>query len=400
MRIIITKLILLKNNGATLSITYDEALGIINTKIQGVSKKYAIDIQSAVKHVCAEDIYAKHDLPKYPISLRDGYGIRAKDAKDILTIDNTSLSLEKNTAYELSTGDNLKEGTTAVVPLEDVKHIDTEHIQIFESLEEGAYIKVAGEDISKNEPLLKRGEYIYAYNITALVSQGIKKILVHERPKVSILSIGDNIYSLDEEVDPNGVYNTNALSLAARVLELGAHLQTTKTAKNSIEEITGALDELCERSDFIITTGAMSHLDAMSKGLYKDNFEILFHKVNIAPAGPSALTFFKNTPILHLPGLPLSSLLGFEILGVPTLRVIKNEHIEERESIWVKNRSEFPSKERCTSAIPGYFDGSTFKSAPSFGAGMLNVLAKCNGYALIQNQRLIKKDEFIRFFPF
>ena len=144
----------------------------------------------------------------------------------------------------------------------------------------------------------------------------------------------------------------------------------------------------------------MSRHDAMSKAIYDDEFSILFHGVRIAPARPTAFSVFEDTPILHLTGLPLSSLLGFELLGVPAIKIVKNESFKKRKSLHVKNAKEFTCRENCTSAVPGFFDGSSFKSAPSFGAGMLNVLAKCNGYALIKDTTTTKKGDLVQFFTF
>lgn len=366
-----------------MDISYEEALDIINSKISVVSNIKKTPVLDSIKHICAENIYATTSLPKKPISLKDGYAL-IDDATD--------------TFYEVSTGDELQENTSKVIPFEDAVFTKQNEIQLEENLPYMYNIKEAGEDIKEGELLMKRGEYIKAYSLTSLVSQGIKSIRVFERAKVSILSIGDNLCPIQKEIKEGEVYNTNAQSLAARVLESGANVQKVWQAKMK-KDILECLKDLAAQSDFIITTGAMSRHDVMSKLIYEHTFNLYFHKVKIAPAGPSALSNFENTPILHLPGLPLSALLGFELLGIPTLKTIKNEHLE-RKNIYIKNAKKFTCKESCTSAIPGFFDGVNFTSAPSFGAGMLNTLAKCNGYALIQDKKTIQKDETIEFYPF
>ena len=353
-------------------INYEEALNILSNKLSVVSHTKEMPLLDSVKHVCAKSIYATTSLPTHPISLKDGFAFL------------------ENESYEVSTGDILKSGTRAVVPYE-------------ESLENPPYmynIKEAGEDIQKNELLLSRGELITAYGITSLASQGIKTLKVFKKPKISILSIGDNLCPVQKEIKKGEVYNSNALSLGARILEIGAKVGKVWQVKNNKTAIKEHLKELKKYSDFIITTGAMSRHDAMSQVIYEDEFNILFHKVQIAPASPTAFSVYENTPILHLTGLPLSSLLGFELLGVPAIKIIKNESIGERKSLRVLNEKEFTCRENCTSAVPGFFDGNSFKSAPTFGAGMLNVLAKCNGYALIKDKTTIKNGDFINFFSF
>ncbi|MDA7847960.1 molybdopterin molybdotransferase MoeA [Sulfurospirillum sp.] len=353
-------------------INYEEALSIITNKLSIVSHTRDIPLLDSVKHVCAKNVYAMTSLPTHPIALKDGFAF----------LDDES--------YEVSTGDILKYGTLAVVPYE-------------ESISNPPYmynIKKAGEDIQKNELLISSGELITAYGITSLASQGIKTIKVFKKPKISILSIGDNLCPVQKEIKKGEVYNSNALSLGARILEVGAKVSKVWQVKNDKEAIKEHLDELKKHSDFIITTGAMSRYDAMSQVIYEDEFNILFHKVQIAPASPTAFSVYKETPILHLTGLPLSSLLGFELLGVPAIKIIKNESIGKIKSLHAKNEKEFTCKENCTSAIPGFFDGESFKSAPTFKAGMLNVLSKCNGYALIKDKTIIKDGDLIEFFSF
>ena len=353
-------------------INYKKALSIITNRLLAISKTKEMSLLDSIKHVCAQDIYANRSLPAYPIALKDGFAF----------LDDKS--------YEVSTGDILKSGTKAVVPYE-------------ESLINPPYmynIKKAGEDIQKGELIISQGELITAYGITSLASQGIKRLKVFEKPKISILSIGDNLCPIQKDIKKGEVYNSNALSLGARILEVGAKVGKVWQVKNDKPAIKQHLQELRQYSDFIITTGAMSRYDSMSQVIYEDEFNILFHKVQIAPASHTAFTIYKEIPILHLTGLPLSSLLGFELLGVPAIKIIKNESVGERKALHVKNKKEFTCKEDCTSAVPGFFDGDSFKSAPAFKAGMLNVLSKCNGYALIENKTTIKSGDFIDFFSF
>ncbi|HIP30363.1 MAG TPA: hypothetical protein EYG93_01395 [Sulfurospirillum arcachonense] len=353
-------------------INYEEALNILSNKLSVVSHTKEMALLDSVKHICAKSIYATTSLPTHPIALKDGFAFLEDES------------------YEVSTGDILKSGTKAVVPYE-------------ESLTNPPYmynIKEAGEDIQKDELLLSRGELVTAYGITSLASQGIKKLKVFKKPKISILSIGDNLCPVQKDIKKGEVYNSNALSLGARILEVGAKVGKVWQVKNDKQAIKEHLTELKKQSDFIITTGAMSRHDAMSQVIYEDEFNILFHKVQIAPASPTAFTVYEDTPVLHLTGLPLSSLLGFELLGVPAIKIIKNESIGKKKSLHILNEKEFTCRENCTSAVPGFFDGNSFKSAPTFGAGMLNVLAKCNGYALIKDKTTIKDGDFIDFFSF
>lgn len=355
-------------------IFYEEALQIINKKIIPIESTKEVPLLKSTKHICAQTIKAIISIPPTNIALKDGY------------------AYTNNSKFEVSTGDNLNDDVKFVIPFEEDGYKKTPP--------KFSNIKQKAEDIKKDEILIKKGDFIHAYTITALAAEGFSKIKVYNRPKVSILSIGDNLCPIQKKIKQGEVYNSNALSLAARILENGGSINKVWQSANSFEDIEKCLKELAKSSDFIITTGAMSIKDAMSKMIYKDDFKLLFHKIQIAPASPSALTYFESIPVLHLPGLPLSSLLGFELLGVPILKTLKHEKNTQRKSILTKNKDEFFTKENCVSAIPGYFNGKNFKSAPTFGAGMLNTLSKCNGFVLIKNRKTIKKNDIVEFFTF
>ncbi|MBE0491604.1 MAG: molybdopterin molybdotransferase MoeA [Sulfurospirillum sp.] len=382
-----------------MSIAYTRALEIITTNIQTNPKPICMPLLSSIKHIAALDIFATVSLPSWDISLKDGYGVRLNDRGKCVVLDLQKHFLEDGITYELSTGDAIKEGTQAVVALEETRKLP-DGIALPKDFEKGQNIKSKAEDIQAGELLLQKGEYIKASHISALASCGINTVMVYKRPTIGILSIGDKLCDIKQALQHDETYNTNALWLASRILEIGAKVYHIEKTKNDSLQIREKLASLHKKCDFIITTGAMSRYDAMQELLYSPEFTLLFHKVKIAPAGASALSIFEKKPLLHLPGLPLSAQLGFELLGAPILRTIRHEKKIYASAFCVTNKKEFISQEKSACAIPGYFDGNTFLSAPSFGAGMLNVLAKCNGYALIHNKKIIKAGEKVNFYLF
>jgi len=153
-------------------------------------------------------------------------------------------------------------------------------------------------------------------------------------------------------------------------------------------------------TDLIITTGALSHGDGIAHMLRHGCLETVFNEVAITPAKPSALSRLGNTFILHLPGLPLGSLLGFELLGVPLVRALQHQSTLLPHSYHHINTTLFTCKQCCVSAIPGRSDGKTFTCAPHYEAGRLNALSQCNGYVRIENKEAVLKGESVQFIPF
>jgi len=378
-------------------ILYQEALQIIQTSILSIKYVQTLPLLKALHRISSTDVYAKFALPKHAMSLKEGYAI----AFDHTTPQHRYRVTQKDEhiiageAIRVSTGDFIPEGISAVIAEEDTIYNETtQTIECTTIPHASQHIKHQGEDITQGELLLPKFAPIGAYKITALSSQGIHRIKVLKKPVVSILSIGEALAS-------GLIANSNAMSLAARIVELGGKIHEIITCSEVHTTILEHLHHLTKNSDLIITTGALSSNDAM-RYLLNNNRTLkpLFHEVFIAPAKPSALTLLGDTPILHLPGLPLSCMLGFEMLGVPLLRQLQHHSCILPDFVTCINQKRFTCKANCMSAIPGYSDGRGFIHAPFYEAGRLNILSQCNGYTLSENKEVIEEGEEIAFFFF
>lgn len=376
-------------------ISYQEALKIIQTHIKPLCTKQTLPLLKAINRISCSDIFAKFALPKYPMSLKEGYGI----AFDANTPYYTLLSppyptpLPLGYGVRLSTGERIPEGADTIIAEEDAMLEQEDRIKIPSHVTQSQHIKKEGEDIAQGEWLLKKYECISAQKITALSAQGINSVKAVQKPIISILSIGSQLASGE-------IHNSNAVSLAARVIELGGKISEIIICDENETEILTQLKRLIQKSDGVITTGALSRHDAMRHLLEKKALIPLFHHVRIAPAKPSSLTLLENKPILHLPGLPLGCMLGFEMLGVPLLRQLQHLRCIIPDFITCINQKRITCRDNCMSAIPGYSDGRNFMCAPYYEAGRLNILSQCNGYTLMEDKEIIEEGEEIPFFYF
>lgn len=383
-----------------MSISYQKALEIIQATIKPLHVNKKLPLLKTLGLTSSEDVFARCALPETSISLKEGYGIHIlSQAKNYTIVSPDICFIPSGHALKLSTGQTLVEGINAVIADEEIDCLQPHTLILSENPPIGHHIKQKGEDIKVGELILKKGECISAHKITPIAAQGISKLTVFAKPKIGILSIGNNIRSLACENSENTIYNSNAMSLGARVIELGGEVVLMKECKENEKSILVKLHELSQKVDFIITSGAMSTHDAMKLSLEKSVLETLFHHVLISPAKPSALSLLNNIPILHLTGFPLSCMLGFEMLGAPILRALQSLPLHPKP-ISLSNQKILTCKASCTSAIPGLHDGNKFISAPSYQAGMLNVLGTCNGYILVEGKEIIEEGESVSFFPF
>lgn len=376
-------------------ISYQEALHIIQTQIKPLHVTQTLPLLKAINRIASSDVYAKFALPKHPMSLKEGYGIAFEPNTAMYTLLNPPYPTPIPLGYgvRLSTGESIPQGADTIIAEEDVLFDKKNCIKIPLHVTQAQHVKKEGEDIEKGELLLKKYDRISAQKITALSSQGISNVKAFQKLTISILSIGTQLATGE-------IHNSNAMSLAARVIELGGKVDEIVICEEDEAKILEKLKRLIQKADCVITTGALSRHDAMRHLLETKILTPLFHHVRIAPAKPSALTLFENRPIVHLPGLPLGCMLGFEMVGVPLLRHLGHQLCIIPDFITCINQKRITCKDNCMSAIPGYSDGRSFVNAPYYEAGRLNILSKCNGYTLVEDKEVIEEGEEIPFFYF
>ena len=382
-------------------ITYKCALEIIKNSIKPLHVTQELPLFETLRSIASQNILARYALPKTSISLKEGYGIHLlkNEMRYTLLCDKVIDFLPEGYACKLATGDSIPVGVDAVIAEEDIRAMSEDTIWLSFPPQHGQNIKREGEDIKLGEIILNKGECISAHKITPIASQGISKICIFRKPKVSILSIGNHLSSIESPNQHDTIYNSNAMSLGARIIELNAEIGTIEVCAEDEKIILKKLEILSKNADFVITSGAMSSQDAMNVSLENALLNILFHRVCISPSRPSSLSLLGNTPILHLPGLPLSCMLGFEMLGVPILKTLQNLSLDVKPTM-LKNQKKLTCRASCTSAIPGWSDGKVFMSTPTYQAGMLNVLRACNGYLLIEGKESIEEGELVPFYAF
>lgn len=369
--------------------TYHEALHIIQTSLSSITSSQSLPLLEALNRIASHSVYASFELPKSAISLRDGYAITFQN----------SPTIPLACTQIVSTGDALDANIDAVISFEEA-HICDEILSLPLHVKNGMHIKKQGEDIALNECLVQPFERLSAYKITALSALGVTHIDVLHPPKIAILSIGNALTSLGEPLLSDSFYNSNAISLSARCIELGAHVVAIETVREERDAIFSLLESLHLAADLIITTGGLSKGDVISTLLEEKSLDALFHEVAITPAKPTSLCWFKNRPILHLPGLPLGSMLGFELLGVPLLKALCHEASLLPRSYTQINATAFTCKKDSVSAVPGFSDGKTFVCAPHYEAGRLNILSQCNGYVRIEGKEEVRCGDEVSFIPF
>ncbi|HEY6839221.1 MAG TPA: gephyrin-like molybdotransferase Glp [Geobacteraceae bacterium] len=315
--------------------TFDEARKLILASVSplGIERVGLLEAQG---RVLAEDITAPWDMPLNDNSAMDGYAVRAADCRAVparLKVTGYIPAggeicgpVEKGCAIRIMTGAPLPPGCDAVVPVEETDG-GTETVSIVAQVKSHQHIRFMGEDVATGEMILPAGTLIRPPEVSVLASFGKALVAVHRRVRVAILSTGDELMELGETPAPGKIINSNALSLAAAVREIGAEPVILGIARDNreshVEKMTEGL-----KADALITSAGVSagDRDLVRDVLTELGVKQLFWKVDIKPGGPTAFALYGEKPVFSLPGNPVSTMVTFEEFVRPALLRMMGHH--------------------------------------------------------------------------
>ena len=363
-----------------MSVSIEEALNIIVNSIQ-INKFEIVPIENATSRISAENLHATVSLPKFNNSAMDGYAILFEDKDKELTLtnkifagDNNQDILETGTTIKIMTGARVPQNCEAVVPQENTQTIG-DKIKITSDIRKMQHIRFIGEDIQKDELLIKTGEELNFSKITLLASQGISHVKVYKKPKVVVFASGEELKLHYQGIKEYQIYNSNTPTFIARVKELGCEVSFIGQAKDSIESIKEHVINSLD-ADLIISSGGVSvgEADFTRESFTQVGLETLFDGVDVKPGKPTIFGKIKDTFILNLPGNPLASAMVFEMLGQIIIQKIIGSKDFYHNFIMAKLDQTLLNKKGRLTLVPGFFDGEKFTPSDKKSPGMLSIL--------------------------
>ena len=287
-------------------------------------------ILAALGRVAAADVVSRRIVPAAPYSAMDGYAVRHGDVSAapahlrIVAVEPAgtvvTTAVERGTAVKLFTGSVIPPGADAVVRIEDCEE-DGDRLLVRAPVPLGANIRAAGEDVEPGQVVLARGTVVGPADVGVLASVGRSSVLVHQRPRVAILSTGSELVEVDDVPGPGQVVNSNAYGLAAAVREAGGEPVVLPIAPDRLDEIRASVAQAA-RADVVVSTGGVSvgDLDFVKDALEAASFERLFWRVAQKPGKPLLFGRLAERPFFGLPGNPVSALVCFALYVRPALR--------------------------------------------------------------------------------
>lgn len=292
-----------------------------------------VQLNDALDLVLAESIYAGDNIPHFARSGMDGYAVRAADLGQAGREHPVALQLigrvvaghlppgrvEPGTAIAITTGAALPEGADAVVRLE-VAQEEGDRVLLFHSPKAGDHVAYPGEDVTKGDLVLGRGHRLRPQEIGLLASLGYGRVPVYPRPKVALITTGDELVTVEEQPGPCQIRNSGAHCLSAMIRQAGGEPVYLGAVRDDLEAIRSRLRQAREY-DLIITSGGVSvgEKDLLPAVMASLGAEELFWKVALKPGTPVYAARWGSRVLLGLSGNPAAALTTFDLLGRPVI---------------------------------------------------------------------------------
>jgi molybdenum cofactor synthesis domain-containing protein len=316
------------------TIPLDEARALILESARPVTRIESVMLEQAHGRVLACDVVAEADVPPFSRAAMDGFAVIAADTfgagqfspktlrvvEKVYTGQVPTQAVPRGGCTEIATGAPMPAGADAVVMVEETEKEDDGRVRVFSPVYPGQNVGRQGADIRAGQPLLAAGDHLTASRVGAIAALGFDRVDVFERPRVAILSTGNEIVEPGRPLAPGQIYDINRFTLGAIVAEHGGVPVPHPTPADTIDDLNRALDGACG-ADLVIFSGGSSVgerdliLDAVAA-----RGEIVFHGIAVKPGKPTLFGTIDGTPVLGMPGYPTSCLSNGYMLVVPLLR--------------------------------------------------------------------------------
>ena len=328
-----------------------------------------IPLIECANRVLAVDVIAAHDLPLFDNSSMDGFAIRAVDSSSTAAASNVTLSvvadipagsvptvtLAQGQSARIMTGAQLPEGADSVIPVEDTDFNDRsantaapQTVSFTRVVKAGENVRPRGMDLHAGEVVLQKGRRLKPQDLGLLAMLGVGHVQVYKKPRVALLSSGDELLEVDAPLTAGKIHDSNSYALAALIENTGADILRLGVAQDNRESVEGLLQQAVNENVDLIVSSAGVSVGAFDfvKEVIEANGKLDFWRVNMRPGKPLAFGEYRGRPFFGLPGNPVSAFVGFEIFVRPVLERLSGQLDGIRFTVKVRCAEEIESDGR------------------------------------------------------
>lgn len=376
-----------------------------------INETEEVELNKAGGRILAQDMVAEFNNPPFDRSPVDGYACKAEDLagassehpvklKVMEEVDAGQYServMESGQAVRIMTGAAIPKGCDCCIFQEDTDYGE-ETVEIYREVKQWDNYCFAGEDFKKGTTLLKKGTHIGYVEAAVLAGMGAAKVPVYRRPKVVLLTTGDEVVEPGNPLPAGKIYNSNMTMLSARMMELGIEPFYMEAVKDNPQVMAEKIKEIAEQADMIITTGGVSvgKKDIMHESIRLIDAERIFWRVNMKPGMPTLFSVYENAsggkvPVISLSGNPFGVAVTIELLIRPALeKMMQNPAIGLKEVTGVM-ADDFMKGIKGRRFIRAYWENGRFHLPNGLHSnGVLSSMAGCN--CLIDTKTMEDKE--------
>lgn len=360
----------------------------------------AVPLLEALGLVLAEDVVAQEDIPPFRNSAMDGYAVRASDTReacdarpvrlavvaDIAAGHPSTRRIDRGQAARITTGAALPEGADAVIRFEETGEREggagQRAIDLSRAVRTGENVRYPGEDVAAGTKVLAGGTLLRPATIGLLASLNRASVTVHRRPRVGVLSTGDELVDVGPALGPGKIRNSNSYTLAALVRQTGGEPVMLGVARDSIDDIRAKL-LAAHGVDLLVTSGGVSIGDYdVVKDVLQAEGDIDLWQVRIKPGKPMAFGRIGSVPLLGLPGNPVAAVVAFIQFGRPAMFKLLGRDDWSLPTLRARLLTAHENAGRRRHFVRGVVErgpnGYVVRQAGAQGSGMLTSLARAN----------------------
>ena len=392
-------------------ISVEQAMEQILQYTPVINETEEVELNKAGGRILAQDMVAEFNNPPFDRSPVDGYACKAEDfagassehpvkLKVMEEVDAGQYServMESGQAVRIMTGAAIPKGCDCCIFQEDTDYGE-ETVEIYREVKQWDNYCFAGEDFKKGTTLLKKGTHIGYVEAAVLAGMGAAKVPVYRRPKVVLLTTGDEVVEPGNPLPAGKIYNSNMTMLSARMMELGIEPFYMEAVKDNPQVMAEKIKEIAEQADMIITTGGVSvgKKDIMHESIRLIDAERIFWRVNMKPGMPTLFSVYENAsggkvPVISLSGNPFGVAVTIELLIRPALeKMMQNPAIGLKEVTGVM-ADDFMKGIKGRRFIRAYWENGRFHLPNGLHSnGVLSSMAGCN--CLIDTKTMEDKE--------
>jgi molybdopterin molybdotransferase len=381
-------------------LSVDQARDKILSRIEPIAP-IQLPLSEAYGCILAEDVVSPDDLPAFASSAMDGFAVRSHDIVDatpdagveLRIVGRAQIGLRPDAtvgggeAVQIATGAPIPAGADAIAPIENCE-VAGEKVRVLFPSEEGRHIRSAGEDAKAGELLVPKGRRLVGPELGLLAATGFSHPLVHPKPRVVVLSTGDELISPSQSPRYGQVRDANASLLFGALREMGAVPVLAGSVRDDVDELRERVLNHLVQADAFISSGGVSvgERDVVKAAFFRRG-EVEFFKVAMQPGMPQGFGEIEGKPYFGLPGNPVSVFVSFEVLIRPALLKMMGRKNLFRPKVAARLGAEVSGPEGKTQfarvLVRRLDDGYIATPTGGRSSNLIATVARANGLAII-----------------